>query len=59
MDYFVILGPQPAEISALLRAYRLLPTPPVWSFGLWMSHNSFSHGTGAWWLMDSANAAFD
>jgi alpha-D-xyloside xylohydrolase len=42
MDYFVIHGPQPADI---LRRYCELtgfsPTPPVWSFGLWMSRNSY------------------
>jgi alpha-D-xyloside xylohydrolase len=42
MDYFVIHGPQPADI--LLRYCELTgfsPTPPVWSFGLWMSRNSY------------------
>ena len=42
MDYFVIHGPTPAEI---LQRYSKLtgfsPTPPVWSFGLWMSRNSY------------------
>ena len=42
MDYFVIHGPRPAEI---LQRYAELtgfsPTPPVWSFGLWMSRNSY------------------
>ena len=42
MDYFIIYGPTPAEI---LRGYCSLtgfsPTPPVWSFGLWMSRNSY------------------
>jgi alpha-D-xyloside xylohydrolase len=42
MDYFVIHGPAPAEI---LQRYCGLtgfsPTPPVWSFGLWMSRNSY------------------
>ncbi|MBC7185976.1 MAG: DUF4968 domain-containing protein [Calditrichaeota bacterium] len=42
LDYFVIHGPTPAEI---LRRYCELtgfaPTPPVWSFGLWMSRNSY------------------
>jgi len=42
MDYFVIHGPKPADI---LRRYATLtgfaPTPPVWSFGLWMSRNSY------------------
>lgn len=42
MDYFVIHGPKPAEI---LQRYAELtgfsPTPPIWSFGLWMSRNSY------------------
>jgi len=42
MDYFVILGPAPADV---LRRYAGLtgfaPVPPVWSFGLWMSRNSY------------------
>ncbi len=42
MDYFIIHGPAPAEI---LRRYCELtgfsPLPPVWSFGLWMSRNSY------------------
>ena len=42
MDYFIIHGPRPADI---LRRYASLtgfsPTPPVWSFGLWMSRNSY------------------
>ena len=42
MDYFIIHGPTPAEI---LRRYCELtgfsPLPPVWSFGLWMSRNSY------------------
>ena len=42
MDYFIIYGPTPAEI---LHGYCTLtgfaPTPPVWSFGLWMSRNSY------------------
>jgi alpha-D-xyloside xylohydrolase len=42
MDYFIIHGPTPAEI---LHRYATLtgfaPTPPVWSFGLWMSRNSY------------------
>lgn len=43
LDYFIIYGPTPAEI---LRGYSSLsgfsPTPPVWSFGLWMSRNSYA-----------------
>lgn len=42
MDYFIIYGPTPAEI---LYKYSTLtgfsPVPPVWSFGLWMSRNSY------------------
>jgi len=42
MDYFVIHGPDP---STILRRYAALtgfaPVPPVWSFGLWMSRNSY------------------
>ena len=42
MDYFIIYGPTPAEI---LYHYSTLtgfsPTPPIWSFGLWMSRNSY------------------
>lgn len=42
LDYFVIHGPSPKEI---LRRYCGLtgfaPLPPVWSFGLWMSRNSY------------------
>lgn len=42
LDYFVILGPDP---SAILKRYTRLTgapeLPPVWSFGLWMSRNSY------------------
>jgi len=42
MDYFIIHGPTPADI---LHRYSQLtgfaPMPPVWSFGLWMSRNSY------------------
>ncbi len=42
LDYFVIYGPTPAQI---LHQYAGLtgfaPVPPVWSFGLWMSRNSY------------------
>jgi len=42
MDYFIIYGPSPSEI---LYKYSTItgfaPTPPVWSFGLWMSRNSY------------------
>ena len=43
MDYFVMLGDQPGEI---LRQYCRLTgfakLPPLWSFGLWMSRNSYT-----------------
>lgn len=43
MDYFIIYGPSPAEI---LFKYSTLtgfsPVPPLWSFGLWMSRNSYT-----------------
>jgi len=43
MDYFIIYGPTPAEV---VRGYCTLtgfaPTPPIWSFGLWMSRNSYA-----------------
>ncbi len=42
MDYFVIHGPEP--LSILQRYWGLTgasPLPPVWSFGLWMSRNSY------------------
>ena len=42
MDYFVVYGPAP---SAILQRYASLtgfaPVPPIWSFGLWMSRNSY------------------
>ena len=42
LDYFVIAGDTPQEV---LHRYCTLtgfaPTPPVWSFGLWMSRNSY------------------
>lgn len=43
MDYFVLQGDTPKEI---LHAYCTLtgfaPLPPLWSFGLWMSRNSYT-----------------
>lgn len=53
MDYFVIHGPRPADI---LRRYATLtgfsPTPPIWSFGLWMSRNSYE----SWDVVDGVAA---
>lgn len=42
MDYFVIAEPRPRDI--MRRYYDLTGTPdmpPIWSFGLWMSRNSY------------------
>ncbi|KAJ6107769.1 hypothetical protein N7523_009092 [Penicillium sp. IBT 18751x] len=43
MDYFIISGPSPKEI--LYRYTHDLtgtaPVPPIWSFGLWLSRNSY------------------
>lgn len=43
LDYFVIAAPTPKEI---LKGYCFLtgfaPLPPLWSFGLWMSRNSYT-----------------
>lgn len=43
MEYFVIGGHTPKEI---LKSYCMLtgfaPLPPLWSFGLWMSRNSYT-----------------
>jgi len=42
MDYFIIHGPKPADILPRYAALTgFAPTPPVWSFGLWMSRNSY------------------
>lgn len=42
MDYFVICSQDP---KVILKKYSSLtgfsPTPPVWTFGLWMSRNSY------------------
>ena len=43
MEYFVIQGDTPKEI---IKSYCCLtgfaPLPPLWSFGLWMSRNSYT-----------------
>jgi alpha-D-xyloside xylohydrolase len=42
LDYFVIHGPSPKEIlHRYARLTGFAPLPPVWSFGLWMSRNSY------------------
>ena len=43
MDYFILSGPSPKRI---LQRYThdltgTAPVPPVWSFGLWLSRNSY------------------
>ena len=49
MDYFIIGGKTPKEI---LHGYCCLtgfaPLPPIWSFGLWMSRNSYT----SWKVVD-------
>ncbi len=56
IDYFVIYGPDPATI---LRRYSELtgfaPVPPVWSFGLWLSRNSYV----SWDVVDEVVAEAD
>jgi alpha-D-xyloside xylohydrolase len=64
MDYFILAGPSPREI---LHRYTsnltgTAPMPPVWSFGLWMSRNSYQ----TWDVVhdivkkaDEANLPFD
>lgn len=50
MDYFIVSGPSPKDI--LQRYTRDLtgnaPVPPVWSFGLWLSRNSYQ----SWEVVD-------
>ena len=50
MDYFIVEGQTPAEI--LGRYTRNLtgtaPLPPIWSFGLWLSRNSYQ----SWSVVD-------
>ena len=57
MDYFVISGPSPKEI---LQRYTqdltgTSPVPPVWSFGLWLSRNSYQ----SWTVVDEVIAQAD
>ncbi|MBU8913172.1 MAG: hypothetical protein KOO61_04060 [Spirochaetales bacterium] len=56
LDYFVIHGPDP---STILKRYGLLtglaPVPPVWSFGLWLSRNSYT----SWDMVDQIAAEAD
>ncbi len=53
IDYFVIAGPAPKDI---LRRYCTLTgfakLPPLWSFGLWMSRNSYT----SWDVVDDIAA---
>ena len=54
MDYFVISGPSPKDI---LQRYTqdltgTSPVPPVWSFGLWLSRNSYQ----SWSVVDEVVA---
>ena len=53
MDYFVIAGPTPRQI---LKGYCCLtgfaPLPPLWSFGLWMSRNSYT----SWEIVEDIGA---
>ncbi|MBQ3080652.1 MAG: DUF4968 domain-containing protein [Clostridia bacterium] len=49
MDYFVICGPSPKDILyryCTLTGFAALP--PLWSFGLWMSRNSYT----SWEIVD-------
>lgn len=53
MDYFVVAGPAPKDI---LHRYCTLTgfakLPPLWSFGLWMSRNSYT----SWDVVDDIAA---
>ena len=42
LDYFVIAGATPKEIlKGYCRLTGFAPLPPLWSFGLWLSRNSY------------------
>lgn len=50
MDYFIVSGAEPAEI---LQRYTndltgVSPLPPIWTFGLWLSRNSYQ----SWAVVD-------
>lgn len=50
MDYFILSGATPSEI---LRRYTndltgVSPVPPIWTFGLWLSRNSYQ----SWAVVD-------
>ncbi|OZJ03784.1 hypothetical protein BZG36_03472 [Bifiguratus adelaidae] len=50
MDYFIIQGQGPKEIISSYQQYLTgrSPMPPIWSFGLWMSRNSYK----SWEVVD-------
>lgn len=57
MDYFIIAGPKPKDI---LRAYThdltgVCPMLPTWTFGLWLSRNSYT----SWDVVDTVIASAD
>jgi alpha-D-xyloside xylohydrolase len=57
IDYFVIYGPDPASILARYAGLTgRAPVPPVWSFGLWLSRNSYTSWDVVHEVVDSADA---
>ena len=59
MDYFLIYGPTPAEIIFnYCQLTGLSPTPPIWSFGLWMSRNSYESWEVVHQVADESDPAF-
>ena len=57
MDYFIILGTTPKD---LLKKYTTQLTgtsslPPIWTFGLWLSRNSYP----SWSVIDEVMAKAD
>ncbi len=43
MDYFLLAGRRPADLLSLYHSLTGAPRlPPLWSFGLWMSRNSYT-----------------